>query len=112
MAMLGKFRNTNAFRTLKEYSECATVHGISYIFEKVEPDMFLTLNTEGVLGPPLTEDCRGGGILPAPGIKYSFNGPNELQSLHDRVEIFPNHSHMCHVPLDMCTRCSTHFHTP
>ena len=64
MAMLGKFRNTNAFRTLKEYSECATVHGISYIFEKVEPDMFLTLNTEGVLGPPLTEDCRGGAYCP------------------------------------------------
>ena len=36
MAMLGKFKNTHAYRTLKEYSECATVHGISYIFEKVE----------------------------------------------------------------------------
>ena len=44
MAMLGKFKNTHAYRTLKEYSECATVHGISYIFEKVEHelDIFLT----------------------------------------------------------------------
>ena len=36
MTMLGKLKNTHAYRTLKEYSECATVHGISYIFEKVE----------------------------------------------------------------------------
>ena len=41
-AMLGKFKNTHAYRTLKEYSECATVHGISYIFEKVEQLLNIT----------------------------------------------------------------------
>ena len=45
MAMLGKFKNTHAYRTLKEYSECATVHGISYIFEKVEHELDIFLTT-------------------------------------------------------------------